>query len=75
MEKIRQFIKEVYAKSDNTISHDALEKEVENTLDQVKAGNWTAIYSEVCDNLTEYGGEFWHNALEKLVGYQRYGAR
>lgn len=77
MDKIRDFVKEVYSRTDDLISPETLEEEVSATMEQIKNGDWTAIYSEVSDALIEYENkrDFWLSMLEKLVGFQRYGVK
>lgn len=77
MDKIREFVKEVYSRTDDLISPETLEEEVSATMEKIKNGDWTAIYSEVSDALIEYDNkrEFWIGMLNKLVGFQRYGVQ
>lgn len=77
MDKIREFVKEVYSRTDDLISQETLEEEVSATMEQIKKGDWTAIYSEVSDALIEDENkrEFWIGMLNKLVGFQRYGVQ
>ena len=68
MDKIREFVKEVYSRTDDLISADELENQTEETMQQIASGDWTAIYSEI-------KRDFWLSMLEKLVGFQRYGVK
>lgn len=77
MDKIREFVKDIYSRTDDLISPETLEEEVSATMEQIKNGDWTAIYSEVSDALIENENkrEFWIGMLNKLVGFQRYGVQ
>lgn len=77
MDKIREFVKDVYSRTDDLISPEELENQTEETMQQIASGDWTAIYSEISDALIEYENKraFWLGMLEKLVGFQRYGVK
>lgn len=77
MDKIREFVKDVYSRTDDLISPEELDNQTEETMQQIASGDWTAIYSEISDALIEYENkrEFWLSMLEKLVGFQRYDVK
>lgn len=77
---IEDLIRDVYVETGyiNATEEDT-EEEVQMSLEKVKGGDYTAIYSEIADNLlleeNAANKEKWLKRLEMLVAFQRYGVK
>ncbi len=77
---IEDLISDVYVETGyiNATEEDT-EEEVQLTMEQIKMGDYTSIYSEIADNLLleekAANKEKWLKRLEMLVAFQRYGVK
>lgn len=77
---IEDLISDVYVETGyiNATEEDT-EEEVQLTMEQIKMGDYTSIYSEIADNLlleeNAANKEKWLKRLEMLVAFQRYGVK
>lgn len=77
---IEDLIRDVYVETGyiNATEKDT-EEEVQLTMEQIKMGDYTSIYSEIADNLlleeNAANKETWLKRLEMLVAFQRYGVK